>query len=103
MRRFQGRAAACVLAVAAVLGGAMLAHPTPLQAQEHVSIPTGRRHHQRRHVRDRRSRRTFAGAKTGDWTELRNRWEISHVIRAGLATLSLISIAVATSLFYADL
>ncbi len=42
---------------------------------------------------------TFAGGKAGDWTELRNRWELSHVIRAGLATLSLISIAVATSLF----
>jgi hypothetical protein len=42
---------------------------------------------------------TFAGGRGGDWTELRNTWEISHVIRAGLAMLSLISIAVATSLF----
>jgi hypothetical protein len=41
---------------------------------------------------------TFAGSKPGEWTELRNVWELSHVIRACLATLSLISIAMATSL-----
>ena len=42
---------------------------------------------------------TFADAKAGDWTELRNRWELSHVIIACFATLSLSSMAVATSLF----
>ena len=41
---------------------------------------------------------TFADGNAGDWTELRNRWEFSHVIRAGFATLSLISLAIATSL-----
>ncbi len=42
---------------------------------------------------------TFAGGKAGDWMEMRNIWELSHAIRAGLATLSLISIAIATSHF----
>jgi Domain of unknown function (DUF1772) len=42
---------------------------------------------------------TSAGTPSGDWTALRNKWELSHVIRACLALLSLISIAVATSLF----
>ncbi len=41
----------------------------------------------------------FAGTRTGDWTELRNVWELSHVIRACWHMLSLISIAMATSLF----
>jgi hypothetical protein len=40
----------------------------------------------------------FAGQRTGHWTELRNAWELSHVIIACFATLSLISIAMATSL-----
>lgn len=40
-----------------------------------------------------------AGTPSGDWTALRSKWELSHVIRACLALLSLISIAVATSLF----
>lgn len=41
----------------------------------------------------------FAGHRTGDWMRLRNVWELSHVIRACLAMLSLISIAAAMSLF----
>lgn len=44
---------------------------------------------------------TFAGGKAGDWTALRNQWEFSHVIIAGFATASLLSIAVATSLYHA--
>jgi hypothetical protein len=44
----------------------------------------------------------FAGRPTGDWTELRNVWELSHAIIFGFVTLSLISIAVATSLFDAE-
>lgn len=39
----------------------------------------------------------FAGGTPGDWTELRSRWETSHVIRAGFHTLSLLAIAMATS------
>lgn len=42
---------------------------------------------------------TFARGQSGDWMELRNRWELSHVVRACLAMLSLVSIAVAASLF----
>lgn len=42
---------------------------------------------------------TFAGDKAGDWTALRNQWELSHVIIASFATASLISIAVTTSLY----
>lgn len=45
---------------------------------------------------------TFTGSAEGGWTELRNRWELSHVIIAAFATLSLISIAVATSHFERD-
>jgi hypothetical protein len=32
---------------------------------------------------------------TGDWTELRDRWEWSHVVRAGLAVASLVALVVA--------
>ena len=32
-----------------------------------------------------------------DWTELRDRWEYSHVVRAGLATVSLIALVIAIS------
>jgi len=32
-----------------------------------------------------------------DWTDLRNRWEYSHVARAGLAALSFIALLIATS------
>jgi Anthrone oxygenase len=32
-----------------------------------------------------------------DWTELRNRWEYSHVARAGLALVSLIALVIAIS------
>lgn len=42
----------------------------------------------------------FAGTRTGDWTELRDSWERSHAIRACLHLLSLIAIAMATSLFH---
>ncbi|WP_287180478.1 DUF1772 domain-containing protein [Mesorhizobium sp.] len=38
--------------------------------------------------------------QSGDWKDLRDVWEASHVARAGLAMLSLISIAVAAT-FYA--
>ena len=41
----------------------------------------------------------FAPPVTGDWKALRDRWELSHAIIAGFATLSLVSIAVATSYF----
>ena len=41
----------------------------------------------------------FTGSAEGGWTELRNRWELSHAIIAAFATLSLISIAVAASHF----
>ena len=34
---------------------------------------------------------------TGDWTELRNLWELSHAVIFEFVTLSLLSIAVATS------
>lgn len=44
----------------------------------------------------------FAGRRTGDWTELRNVWELSHAIIFGFVTLSLISIAVVTSLLEAE-
>ena len=37
------------------------------------------------------------GQRTGDWTELRNIWELSHAVIFGFVTLSLLSIAVATS------
>jgi len=40
MHRFQSRATVCVTALAAVLGGEMLAHPSVLRAQERVSFPT---------------------------------------------------------------
>lgn len=41
------------------------------------------------------------GKTTGpavSWTELRNRWEYSHVVRAGLAAVSFIALLVAVSL-----
>ncbi|MER9593677.1 DUF1772 domain-containing protein [Mesorhizobium sp. M0244] len=41
----------------------------------------------------------FSRKQVGDWRELRNVWETSHVARAGLAMLSLISIAVAATFF----
>jgi hypothetical protein len=41
----------------------------------------------------------FSRKQAGDWKDLRNVWEASHVARAGLAMLSLISIAVAATLF----
>jgi hypothetical protein len=37
--------------------------------------------------------------QSGDWTDLRDVWEASHIARAGLAMLSLISIAVAATFF----
>jgi hypothetical protein len=37
--------------------------------------------------------------QSGDWRDLRDVWEASHVARAGLAMLSLISIAVAATFF----
>ncbi|WP_292405744.1 DUF1772 domain-containing protein [Mesorhizobium sp.] len=37
--------------------------------------------------------------RSGDWTDLRDIWEASHIARAGLAMLSLISIAVAATFF----
>jgi hypothetical protein len=40
----------------------------------------------------------FGGQQTGDWRELRNVWEFSHVIIFGFVTLSLVAIAAATSL-----
>ena len=45
---------------------------------------------------------TFAGRRAGHWTDLRNVWELSHVIRAGLDMLSFISIAIATSPYPID-
>ena len=39
MRRFQGSATAWVAAIAAVLGGDVVAHTSRLQAQQHVSFP----------------------------------------------------------------
>jgi hypothetical protein len=39
----------------------------------------------------------FPNRRTGDWAELRNIWELSHAIIFGFVTLSLLSIAVATS------
>jgi hypothetical protein len=47
---------------------------------------------------------SFFSAFTGygearHWTELRNIWEASHVIRAGFAALGLIAIAMATSFY----
>jgi hypothetical protein len=44
----------------------------------------------------------FGGPRTGDWRELRNVWELSHVIIFGFVTLGLISIAAATSLIERD-
>jgi hypothetical protein len=44
----------------------------------------------------------FGAQKTGDWRELRNIWELSHAIIFGFVTLSLVSIAVAASLFESD-
>ncbi|MER8803318.1 DUF1772 domain-containing protein [Mesorhizobium sp. M0998] len=41
----------------------------------------------------------FSRKQTGDWRDLRNVWEASHVARAGLAMLSLVSIAVAATFF----
>lgn len=41
----------------------------------------------------------FIGAATGDWRDLRNRWELSHVIICCFVCLALISIAMATSLY----
>lgn len=41
----------------------------------------------------------FQGTRSGDWRELRDIWELSHAIIFGFVTLSLVSIAFATSLF----
>jgi hypothetical protein len=41
----------------------------------------------------------FARERDGDWRDFRNIWETSHVVRAGFAMLSLISIAIAATLF----
>ncbi|HZR01593.1 MAG TPA: hypothetical protein VFA81_00280 [Burkholderiales bacterium] len=41
---------------------------------------------------------TFAATQARDWTQLRNVWELSQVVRAAFAVLSLISIAVAATL-----
>ncbi|MER9868427.1 hypothetical protein NKJ35_14710 [Mesorhizobium sp. M0136] len=41
----------------------------------------------------------FSRKQTGDWRDLRNVWEASHVARAGLAMLSLVPIAVAATFF----
>ena len=44
---------------------------------------------------------SFGMSKTqtrpSDWTELRDRWEYSHVARAGFALLSLIALVIAVS------
>jgi hypothetical protein len=44
----------------------------------------------------------FGGERTGDWRELRNVWELSHCIIFGFVTLSLITMAYATSLLERD-
>jgi hypothetical protein len=41
----------------------------------------------------------FAGEPSDDWQQWRNRWEFSHVARAGLAMLSLMSMTVAATFF----
>ncbi|MER8873482.1 DUF1772 domain-containing protein [Mesorhizobium sp. M0814] len=41
----------------------------------------------------------FSRKQTGDWRDLRNVWEASHVAKAGLAMLSLVSIAIAATFF----
>src|SRR5436309_12105194 len=33
----------------------------------------------------------------GDWTALRNRWELSHVLRAALAGVSLVALVIAVA------
>jgi hypothetical protein len=38
-----------------------------------------------------------SGARTDDWTALRDRWEYSHVARAGLAFLSFVALVAAVS------
>jgi hypothetical protein len=38
-----------------------------------------------------------AQTRPSDWTELRDRWEYSHVARAGYALLSLILLVIAVS------
>jgi hypothetical protein len=43
----------------------------------------------------RRGRQREAGPV--DWTEWRDRWEYSHVVRAGLATVSLMALVIAIS------
>jgi hypothetical protein len=43
----------------------------------------------------RRGRQRETGSV--DWTELRGRWEYSHVVRAGLATMSLMALVIAIS------
>jgi hypothetical protein len=43
----------------------------------------------------RRGRQRETGP--GDWTEWRDRWEYSHVVRAGLATVSLIALVITIS------
>jgi hypothetical protein len=43
----------------------------------------------------------FAAGRSGNWTALRNSWELSHVVRACLSGFGLIAIAVATSLLAA--
>jgi Domain of unknown function (DUF1772) len=35
--------------------------------------------------------------RPASWTELRNRWEYSHVMRAGLSTVSLVSLLIAVT------
>ncbi|MGH7368765.1 MAG: hypothetical protein ACREKQ_02100 [Candidatus Rokuibacteriota bacterium] len=35
--------------------------------------------------------------RPADWTDLRNRWEYSHVARAGLSAVSLIALVLALS------
>lgn len=46
---------------------------------------------------------TFSGdGGARHWTQLRNTWEISHVIRAGLAMLALLAVATVTSRFEKD-
>lgn len=42
--------------------------------------------------------RREADARTQDWTVLRNRWELSHVLRAGLGLLGLTLLAAAVAL-----
>jgi hypothetical protein len=36
-------------------------------------------------------------ARAVDWTELRDRWEYSHVMRAALSTVSLVALVIAVT------